>query len=142
MSGTFRSTPGRTFADFGRVDELLPIDWNISRNTRYTAEGCAGRPCTPGALVIPGLVQTSLTVPLAPAGTERKLPRLTQLDFGVAKKFRARGIEFTGQVQVYNVMNASTVVTERSSNFGTATYGLPNEILLGRVPRVSLQMKW
>jgi len=142
VSGTFRSTPGRTFADFGRVDELLPIDWNISRNTRYTAEGCAGRPCTPGALVIPGLVQTSLTVPLAPAGTERKLPRLTQLDFGVAKKFRARGIEFTGQVQVYNVMNASTVVTERSSNFGTATYGLPNEILLGRVPRVSLQMKW
>jgi hypothetical protein len=142
VSGTFRSTPGRTFADFGRVDELLPINWNISRTTRYTAEGCAGRPCTPGALVIPGLVQTSLVVPLAPAGTERKLPRLTQLDLGVAKKFRARGIEFTGQVQVYNALNASTVVTERSSNFGTATYGLPNEILLGRVPRVSLQMKW
>jgi hypothetical protein len=141
-SGTFRSTPGRTFADFSRVDELLAINWNISRTTRYTAEGCAGRPCTPGALVIPGLVQTSLVVPLAPAGTERKLSRLTQLDLGVARKFRARGVELTGQVQVYNVLNASTVVTERSSNFGTPTYGLPNEILLGRVPRISLQMKW
>jgi hypothetical protein len=141
-SGTFRTTPGRTFADFGRVDELLPINWNITRTTRYTAEGCAGRPCTPGALVIPGLVQTSLIVPLAPAGTERKLPRLTQLDLGLAKTFQARGVEFTGQVQLFNALNASTVVTERSSNFGTATYGLPNEILLGRVPRLSLQMKW
>jgi hypothetical protein len=92
--------------------------------------------------VIPGLVQTSLVVPLAPAGTEAKLPRLTQLDLGVSKRFRARGFEFTGQVQVYNALNASTVVTVRSSNFGTPTYGLPNEILLGRVPRISLQMKW
>jgi hypothetical protein len=124
------------------VDELLPINWNISRTTRYTAEGCAGRPCTPGALVIPGLVQTSLIVPLAPPGTERKLDRLTQLDLGLSKKFRAQGVELTGQVQLYNALNASTVVTERSANFGTATYALPNEILLGRVPRLSLQMKW
>ena len=143
VSGTFRSTPGRTFGDFARVDELLPINWNISRTTRYTATDCAGgRPCTPGALVIPGLVQTSLVVPLAPAGTESRLPRLTQLDLGLSKRFRARGIEFTGQIQVYNALNASTVVTVRSTNFGTATYLLPNEILLGRVPRVSLQMKW
>jgi hypothetical protein len=70
------------------------------------------------------------------------LPRLTQLDFGLARKFLVRGVEFTGQVQLYNALNASTVVTERSPNFGTATYDLPNEILLGRVPRVSLQMKW
>ena len=142
VSGTFRSTPGRTFGDFARVDELLPINWNISRTTRYAAADCEGRPCTPGALVIPGLVQTSLVVPLAPAGTESKLPRLTQLDFGVAKRFRAQGVEFTGQLQVYNALNASTVVTVRSTNFATSTYGLPNEILLGRVPRVSLQMKW
>jgi hypothetical protein len=141
-SGTFRSTPGRTFGDFSRVDELLPINWNISRTTRYTAEGCAGRPCTPGALVIPGLVQTSLIVPLAPTGTERKLKRLTQLDLGVSKKFIVRGMELTGALQVYNALNASTVVTERSANFATAAFAVPNEILLGRVPRLSLQMKW
>ncbi len=124
------------------MDELLPIDWNISRSTRYTAEGCAGRPCTPGALVIPGLVQTSLIVPLAPAGTERKPERLTQIDLGLSKRFTAGGVQFTGQIQLYNALNASTVVTERSANFGTSTYGLPNEILLGRVPRLSLQMRW
>lgn len=142
VSGTFRSTPGRTFGDFSRVDELLPLEWNITRTTRYTAAGCAGRPCTPGELVIPGLVQNTIIVPLAPSGTEAKLPRLTQVDLGVSKRFRARGVEFVGQVQVFNALNASTVVTVRSTNYDTPTYGLPSEILLGRVPRLSLQMKW
>jgi hypothetical protein len=142
LSGTFKSHPGRDSGDFSRIDELQPINWSISRTTRYTAEGCAGRPCTPGALVIPNMVQTSLSVPLAPAGTEHQLPRLTQLDLGMTKRFQTRGVEWTAGLQVFNVLNASTVVSERSTNFGTATYGLPSEILLGRFPRISLAAKW
>jgi hypothetical protein len=142
LSGTFKTHPGRTAGDLDRIDEILPITWNISRTTRYTAEGCAGRPCTAGALVVPGLVQTSLSVPLAPAGTESKLPRLYQLDIGAGKVFRYRGLEWNAQVQLFNVLNASTVLAVRSTNFGTGTYGLPSSILLGRMPRLSLQMKW
>ena len=73
--------------------------------------------------MIPGLVQTSLIVPLAPAGTEVRLPRLVQLDLGATKSFRVRNIEMEGGFQLFNVLNAS-------------------EILLGRFPRISLQMKW
>jgi hypothetical protein len=141
-SGTFKTHPARPRGDFTYLDEVQTINWNISRTTRYTAEGCAGRPCTPGALVIPGLVQTSLVVPLAPAGTESKLPRLTQLDLGASRVFRLRGVEMEGGLQVFNVLNASTVVQTQSRNFGTATYDRPSEILLGRFPRVYLQMKW
>ena len=142
VSGTFKTHPGRTAGDLDRIDEILPINWNIARTTRYTEEDCAGRPCTPGALVVPGLVQTSLIVPLAPAGTERRLPRLSQLDVGASKVFRFGGIEWTAQVQVFNVLNASTVLSERSANFGTPTYGLPSSILLGRFPRLSLEIEW
>jgi len=141
-SGTFKSHPARPRGDFTYLDEVQPINWNISRTTRYTAEGCAGRPCTAGDLVIPGLVQTSLIVPLAPAGTEVKLPRLVQLDFGATKTFRRHGVEMEGGFQLFNALNASTVVQTQSTNFGTATYGVPSEILLGRFPRISLQMKW
>jgi hypothetical protein len=142
VSGTFKTHPGRDSGDFSYIDELYPINWNISRTTRYTAADCAGRPCTAGALVIPGLVQTSLVVPLAPNGTEVRLPRLVQLDLGATKTFRLRGIEMEGGFQLFNVLNASTVVRHQSRNFGTATYGVPAEILLGRFPRISLQMKW
>jgi hypothetical protein len=142
VSGTFKTHPGRTAGDLDRVDEILPVNWSLSRTTRYTEEGCAGRPCTPGALVVPGLVQTSLSVPLAPAGTESKLPRLYQLDLGIAKSFTYRGLELRPEFQIFNALNASTVLAVRSTNYGTATYGLPSSILLGRLPRLSVQMKW
>ena len=142
LSAKFTSYPGRPEGDLVRVDEILPINWNISRTTRYTASDCAGRPCTPGALVVPGLVQSSLVVPLAPPGTERQLPRLNQLDFGVEKTFLARGVSYRAQLQLFNVLNANTILNERSANFGTPTFGVPSEILQGRMPRLSLEVKW
>jgi hypothetical protein len=47
-----------------------------------------------------------------------------------------------GGFQLFNVLNSATVVNTQSRNFGTATYDRPSEILLGRFPRVYLQMKW
>jgi hypothetical protein len=141
-SARFTSMPGRNIGDLVRVDDLLPINWSISRTTRYTAESCAGRPCTPGQLVIPEMVLTSLTVPLAPTGTERFYPRLNQLDLGVRKTFRRGRLSLEPSFEVFNALNADTVVAERSSSFGTPAYALPSQILLGRLPRVSLLMKW
>jgi hypothetical protein len=134
--------PGRIISDLEPIDESLPIYWNISRTTRYTESDCAGRPCTPGALVIPNLVQTSLVVPLAPAGTERQLPRQNQLNIGITKAFRARNVELLPQVNVFNALNADTVIAERSANFGTPTYAVPASILLARMMRLGLQLRW
>jgi carboxypeptidase family protein len=142
LSAKFTSVPGRTSGDLDLIDELLPINWNISRTTRYTAEGCAGRPCTPGALVIPNLVETSLVVPLVPAGTERFLERQTQLDFGVRKTFKMGRLQWQGQFDLFNALNADTILSERSANFGTTAYGVPSEILQGRLTRVALQLRF
>lgn len=146
VSGTFQS-----YAGAGE-----PINFLVSQGTRYTAANCAGRPCTPGALVIPGMVQTSLTVPLAPSlldavvgqinsggiSTDRFLPRLYQLDFSARKRFRAFGIEWQPEVSVFNVLNVDTWFRERSGNFGTSAYAVPSDVHQGRIPRVGLQMKW
>jgi hypothetical protein len=49
--------------------DALSTNWLITRATRYAAS-CAA-PCTPNALVIPGLSETSLSVPLIPSGISR-----------------------------------------------------------------------
>ena len=143
VSGDFTSVPG--WAGSSNIianDEILPINWNITRTTRYTAADCAGRPCTAGALVIPNLVQTGLILPLAPAGTERQLERQNQLNFGVRKLFRIGRYEWSGEFNLFNALNADTVLNEQSANFGTATYAAPSSIILGRMPRLALRLKW
>jgi hypothetical protein len=141
-SGKLTTYPGRRSGDISRVDEDLPINWSISRTTRYTAADCAGRPCTPGALVIPGLVETSLVIPLAPSGTDRRLPRITQLDFAARKRFRIGAADLEAQFDFFNVLNSSTITSYASDNFGTAPFTVPSEILLGRMPRIGLELKW
>jgi len=142
LSAKFTSVPGRTSGDLDRIDEILPINWLISRTTRYTAEQCAGRPCTAGALVIPGLTETSVTLPLVPAGTARFLERQIQLDFGARKVIKMGRAEWQAQFDLYNALNADTVLSERSANFGTAVYRVPAEVLQGRLIRVALQLKF
>jgi hypothetical protein len=132
VSGSFQSNAGLG----------LPINFLISPATRYTAAQCAGQPCTANALVIPGMVQSSLTVPLAPSGTERFFPRMNQLDLGVQKTFRIGNVRLQGQFDVFNVLNVDTHHAERSANFSTAAYGIPSTIIQGRLPRLALQVKW
>jgi hypothetical protein len=141
-SVVFTSVVGRTDDDIQRVDELLPLNWLIDRNTRYTAADCAGRPCTPGQLVIPGMVQTSLVVPLAPNGTERHLPRLNMLNLSFQKILRAGGVEWRPQADIYNATNTDAYYGEISANFGTPKFGVPSRVVLGRMLRLSVQLKW
>jgi hypothetical protein len=142
VSGKFSSMPGRTAADQVRIDELLPITWNIARTTRYTAEQCAGRPCTAGALVVPNMTEAAILVPLAPAGTQRFLERQNQLDFGVRKNLRLLNMDWSLQFDLFNALNADHIVGVRSDNFGTQAYGQPSAVVQGRIPRLGLQMKW
>ena len=149
VSGTFISV-----GDKGKFQNLgygLVPNYLITRTTTYTAEQCAGRPCTAGAPVIPGMVLGSLTIPLAPAGTEIFLPRLNQLDIGVKKTFRAGSVSWEPRLDVFNVLNADTEITYRSTQFNSPVYLLPGTtsplagtagILVARMPRLSLQVRW
>jgi hypothetical protein len=142
VSARFTSMPGRTAADITRIDELLPIEWNISRTTRYTAEQCAGKPCTAGALVVPGMVQASIVTPLAPDGTESFLERQNQLDLGLRKRIRIRNTDWSLQFDLFNALNADTIVGVASTNFATAAYLRPSSVVQARIPRIGVQMKW
>ena len=142
VSAVINSVVGRPTNDVQQVDKYLPVNWSISRNTRYTEENCAGQPCTAGDLVIPDMVLSSLSVPLAPEGTVRHLPRLTLVNFSFQKILQAAGLELRPQLEIYNLTNEDTWYSERSANFGTATYGVPGQIVLGRMLRLSVQLQW
>jgi len=146
VSADFTSYPG--MGDTGNAvngvkpDEVLPISWDITRTTRYTEADCVGRPCTPGALVIPGLVQTSLVLPLVPAGVVRQAERQNQLNFGLRKLFRMGGYEWAVELNLFNALNADTILAEVSDRFGTAAYAVPALVLPGRLPRLAVRLNW
>jgi len=162
VSGVFISK-----GDKGKFQNLgygLAPEYLITRTTTYTAEQCAGKPCTPGAPVIPNMILPSITTmtgvalggtprnyPLVPSGTEIFLPRLNQLDLGVKKTFQKGGVSWEPRFDVFNVFNVDTEVTYRSVTYGTPAYLLPGStsnlagesgVIVARMPRVSLQVRW
>ena len=128
----FNSTPGRGQGDLIRVDEQLPTNWLITRSTTNAD----------GTLVIPDMVLSSITIPLAPAGVFRRLDRVNQVDIGIRKTFRTGTVSYEGAFEVFNMLNASTVQSIRSNNFGTSSYDVPSRVLLGRMPRLSMLVRW
>ena len=113
--------------------------WLITPTTRYAAN-CKG-PCTPGALVDPGMTLASMSVPLVAPGTEF-FDRLNQLDLTVSRVFPYRGLSFEPEAALFNALNASSVSAVRSFNYGTSSYQQPSTILQGRFLRLGLKMKW
>jgi hypothetical protein len=88
------------------------------------------------------MVQTGIVLPLVPGGSVRYLERQNQLDLSVRRSFTVRGIEWTPEFDVYNALNADTVTAERSNFYGTAAYATPSAVLLGRLLRMAIRMKW
>lgn len=151
-SFSFQSINGRAFGGYstarnkiagpgyGDVGSPLGTQWLITRTTRYAAD-CLG-PCRPGELVIPGLTEASLTLPLKPGGQEL-LDRINQVDLSLAKWFEVGGGRRAQlQVDLFNVMNANPVLGVRSVNFGTAAYNQVSGILNPRVLRLGVQFKF
>ena len=97
----------------------------------------------------PGLVSSSLLVPLAPPGVELT-PRLNQVDFSLAKRITFRGIRFDPKVDLFNAFNSSDYFSVRTTSFtptataGTSagTYMFPGSILQGRLLRVAAVINW
>jgi hypothetical protein len=155
ISASFQSLAGRPLGGFttattagntrilgpGNGDAGSPIgtQWLLTRTTRYPAD-CKG-PCTPGALVIPNLTEASITVPLVAPNTEF-LPRINQLDLSVGKPFNVGRIRIHGQIDLFNVLNASTILTYRSTNFSTPAYLQPASVLQARLIRLATRINW
>jgi hypothetical protein len=135
------TTTGNKISGPGYGDTGSPVgtQWLLSPTTRYPANCPA--PCPAGALVIPSLTLSSLTVPLVAPGIEF-LPRLNQIDLSFGKWFQVGRMRVQGQADIFNALNKSTELSYRSVNATTATYLVPSSILQGRQVRLGLQMKW
>jgi hypothetical protein len=136
----FYSIPGygAVNANFARLTEgPYTVKWRITPSTRYAAD-CTGG-CTPNALVIPNMTDAALVLVLTPPG-EVYLERRNQLDLGLRKTFTVGGLQFTGQADLFNVLNAVPILAA-NDQFGPAL-GTPERTLIGRLPRLALQVKW
>jgi hypothetical protein len=153
LSGSLQSLPGPaagtaalsggtvTNAGNGATPTGLANAWLITPTTKYAAN-CLG-PCTPGALVDPGMTVSSLSVPLAPPGVQ-SFDRINQLDLTVARWIALAGgkMRIQPELSLFNALNASPVYAFRSLNFGTASYLQPSSVLQGRIIRAGVQVKW
>ena len=125
---------------YGDVGSPIGTRWLITPTTRYPAN-CTG-PCRPGELVIPGMTEAQLLLPLKPGGQEL-LDRINQLDLSLAKWFEVGGgRRLQLQADLFNITNGNAVLGWRSVNFGTAAYSQVSSILNPRVLRLGVQFKF
>jgi hypothetical protein len=95
------------------------------------------------------LKQGSETIQLVAPGS-RLTPQLTQFDLGARKIFRIHEkYTIIPEMQIFNVINASTVLTETQTLGGTVKPfvaggpgGTPSVILNPRMLRLNLQFKF
>ncbi len=125
---------------YGDTGSPIGTRWLVTPTTRYAAN-CTG-PCRPTELVIPGMTEAQLLLPLKAYGTEF-LDRINQLDFSLAKWFGiGGGRRLQLQADIFNITNANPVLGVRSVNFGTAAYNQVSGILNPRVIRFGAQLKF
>jgi hypothetical protein len=111
----------------------------ISRTTTYPAN-CKG-PCTPGALMIPGLTVASVNLGMIAPGTEFT-PRINQVDFAASKTFKIDYFSFTPKLDIFNALNSDDYTSVASSQFNANTYLQPSVVLQGRIIRIGVDVKW
>ncbi len=109
--------------------------------TRYTVcpGDSASNGCAVGALVVPGMISTSLNVPLIAPSTELT-PRLTQVDFSIGKKFAFERWSVTPKLDMFNAFNSSAYYTVKTLSYSTAAgaaYNQPGNTLQGRIFRIA-----
>jgi hypothetical protein len=159
VSGSFQALPGyilgtQPLAALGGFFNLTALNnpngvstvFTVTPSTRYTAcpGSSAAAGCAVGALVIPGMTQASLNVPLIAPGTELT-PRLNQVDFSVSKRINLERFRFEPRVDLFNALNSSDYYSVRSLVYSAvpgATYKLPGSILQGRIVRLAVNVNF
>ena len=94
---------------------------------------------TPAATLFPGGRTNSEVIVLTRPG-QLYYPRYTQADINFKKTFKRGARTFTGQFDLFNVLNSSGILTQ--NNAVGASLGQPLTILQGRLPRIVFQMQW
>ena len=94
---------------------------------------------TSAAGLFPGSRTNSETIILNAPGSQYQ-PRFTQLDVNLKKSIRVGRKVFSGQFDVFNVLNANAVWTTNDA-IG-ASLGQVQSIQPGRMPRIAFQMKF
>jgi hypothetical protein len=132
LSGNWQGYPGQpggTARQDATYDPTISRVIDPSLNVNYVVD----------RTVIPTLTQTSVTVPLIKPGT-KYLPRWNQVDVRLAKKFQLANVKLQGQLDIFNILNASSILNV------TETYGpsldRPTAILQGRLLAAGLQMSF
>jgi len=128
LSGVFQSADGFGASAPANTPPANPDNHDV--NTTYQVSRS----------IVPALTQTQVNVLLDPPGSAW-MPRVTQLDFSVAKTIRTRrSMVLTPQVDIFNAMNANTVLTQVTT-FGTSL-GNPATILTGRLVRFQMRAQF
>jgi hypothetical protein len=93
--------------------------------------------------LFPGGRTQAVTVNLVPPGS-KYLHRWNQLDVSFRKVFRVGKVSFDGALDVFNLLNSNVVLQENQSYSTGAvqTLGTPQQILQGRMLRISNQIKF
>jgi hypothetical protein len=89
--------------------------------------------------IVPSLTVSSVTVPLIKPGT-KYLSRWNQIDVRLAKKFRVRNVNFQGQLDMFNILNASSILTVNETYGSSLDH--PTSILQGRLFAFGAQMNF
>jgi hypothetical protein len=118
VSGSFQNTPG-------------PQITASYVATNAEVQPSLGRPLAGGA--------RNVTVNLIEPGTMYGA-RLTQVDLRIGKILRVRGVRVTPTLDLYNLLNANTVLSQ-SNVYGTA-WQRPQSVLAARFAKVGLQLNF
>jgi hypothetical protein len=110
-------------------------------STRYPATCPA--PCPAGQVIMPSSVfgQTSLTYNLEPVRAT-SVERIVQLDFKVARTFRAGRLSFIPTFEVFNLNNSDAIISYITTNVLSSAFLRPNSIMQGRMYGVGAMLRW
>jgi hypothetical protein len=139
------------------------LSWAITPGTTRYPLDCTA--CPAGQVILPSRFASdpSVTVQLVPPGV-RYLPRWNQLDIGLRRTFRTHGITIQPQLNIFNLLNSNTILSEGtslstrlnpfttstgapSSNFTFASNdpdsgGTPTSVLQPRLIQIGAQIKF
>ncbi len=118
----------------------LPGDFEFSGSLQaYSGAEREARWSVPSSYFPNGQRTQGTTVQLFSPGTNY-FDYWTQIDIAIRKLFRFGGYESSVQMDIYNLMNAASIVDENDA-YGSS-YGRPTRLLQGRLARLAFQIKW
>src|SRR5262245_16251630 len=133
VSGVFISFAGKGNS-YTAQDPSLGVYWTVPASA--FPNGQRTRAVLSAPILLAGGSQTqAIGADLIPPNPKLE-PRWNQLDLSVKRTFRCSRREVQGQVAVFNVLNANTVLQEVQS-FGSSL-GQPQNVLQGRLLRLAV----